>query len=65
VTYYQQAPVTVYSPPPASVYVPSGPTVVTTPGTVTTRSYVGLGVFRPFGVNTYSYYTPGRTYVYP
>ena len=40
-------------------------TYVTTPGTVTTRTYVGLGIFRPFGVNRDTYYTPGRTYVYP
>ncbi len=63
ITYYQP-PVTVYSPPPAAVYVPA-PTYVTTPGTVTTRSYLGLGIFRPFGVNRDVYYSPGRTYIYP
>jgi hypothetical protein len=30
------------------------------PGAVTTRSYVGLGIFRPRGVYTQSYFTPWR-----
>ena len=45
VSYY--APVTVYSPP------------VVSPGYYTTRSYVGLGIFRPRGVYNETYYTPG------
>lgn len=52
---------TVYSAPPA-VYYP--PTVVNT-GVVTTRSYYGLGVFRPFGRTTVSTYTPSVSYYYP
>ncbi len=42
--------------PTTTVY--SAPGGVVVPGTVTTRSYVGLGIFRPRGVYTESYFTP-------
>jgi hypothetical protein len=54
VSYSYYPSTTVYSPP---VY--SAPAAVVAPGTVTTRSYVGYGIFRPRGVYTQSYYTPG------
>jgi hypothetical protein len=64
VTYSYYPPTTVYSAPaatysyyPSTVY--SAPTAVVAPGTVTTRSFVGYGIFRPRGVYTQSYYTPG------
>lgn len=49
-----------YYAPATTVY--SAPAVVTpvVPGTITTRSYVGLGIFRPRGVYTESYFTPWR-----
>jgi hypothetical protein len=49
-----------YYPPATTVY--SAPVVASPviPGTVTTRSYVGLGIFRPRGVYTQSYFTPWR-----
>jgi hypothetical protein len=54
-SYYAPAPVTtVYSVPATTVY--AAPVYV--PGAVTTRSYVGFGIFRPRGVYTESYYTP-------
>ena len=70
VTSYYAAPVTTYYPPtvnysycpPTTVYsapVAVAPTVAVPVGTVTTRSFVGYGVFRPRGVYTQSYYTPG------
>ncbi len=73
VTSYYAAPVTAYYPPtvnysyypPTTVYsapVAVVPTV-SCPGTVTTRSFVGYGVFRPRGVYTQSYYTPGGVLV--
>lgn len=55
------APTTVYSAPatvyaaPTTVYYP--PTVTTT-GVATTRSYLGFGIFRPFGVNQVTSFTP-------
>jgi hypothetical protein len=64
---YYSAPVVSYAPAvayaPAVSYAPTysyyaAPAVVY-PGTVTTRSFVGLGIFRPRGVYTQSYYTPG------
>lgn len=64
VTYYPSSPppaTTVYS-LPATVYIP---TTFVSPGTVTTRTYVGLGIFRPFGVNRDTYVTPeSRTTYY-
>ena len=56
----------VYTPPVTySYYAPattvySAPAVVqpVVPGAITTRSYVGLGIFRPRGVYTQSYWTP-------
>jgi hypothetical protein len=65
-SYYAPAPVTtVYSVPATTVYSVPATTVysapsVYVPGTVTTRSYVGLGIFRPRGVYTESYFTPLR-----
>ena len=64
VTSYYAAPVTsYYTPavsysyyPPTTVY--SAPAAVVAPGTITTRSFVGYGIFRPRGVYTQSYYTP-------
>lgn len=52
------APVTYSYYPPTTVY--SAPAVVTPviPGTVTTRRFVGYGIFRPRGVYTQSYFTP-------
>ena len=47
VTYSYYAPTTAYSAP--AVY---------TPGTITTRSYYGLGIFRPRGWTTEQYFTP-------
>ena len=76
--YYSPAPVTYsyYAPPvstvayyPTTTYYPAtvySPSVVYSPGVVTTRSYVGLGIFRPRGVYTQSYYTPYVSgYYYP
>jgi len=76
--YYAPAPVTYsyYAPPvstvayyPTTTYYPAtvySPSVVYSPGVVTTRSYVGLGIFRPRGVYTQSYYTPYVSgYYYP
>jgi hypothetical protein len=67
-TYYAPPVTTYYSPavtysyyPPTTVYsapVYSAP-VYAAPGTVTTRTFVGYGVFRPRGVYTQNYYTPG------
>jgi hypothetical protein len=60
----------VYSPPVTYAYYPpvaaapvtvySAPAVVqpVVPGAITTRSFVGLGIFRPRGVYTQSYWTP-------
>jgi hypothetical protein len=67
-SYY--APVTSYYAPTTSYYAPttvySAPAAVAVPGAVTTRSYYGLGIFRPRGLYTQSYYTPGVTsYYYP
>jgi hypothetical protein len=47
---------------PAPVTVFSAPAVVqpVIPGTVSTRSFVSFGVFRPRGVWTESYFTPWR-----
>ena len=62
--YYAPAPVTTYYSPAVnysyypSTTVYSAPGYVA-PGTITTRNYVGLGIFRPRGVYTQSYYTPG------
>ena len=53
VTYSYYPSTTVYSAP---VY--SAPAAVVAPGAVTTRSFVGYGIFRPRGVYTQSYYTP-------
>jgi hypothetical protein len=55
VTYSYYAPV---APAPVTVY--SAPAFVqpVVPGAITTRSYVGLGIFRPRGVYTQSYWTP-------
>ena len=73
VTYYQPAPPTItysyYSPPPVTtVYAAPAPvyapTTVVTPGYVTTRSYVGLGIFRPFGINRETYVSPGSRTTY-
>jgi hypothetical protein len=58
VTYYPPVATTVYAAPPA-------PVVYGAPGTVTTRTFVGLGIFRPRGVYTQSYYTPGVSYYVP
>jgi hypothetical protein len=54
VTYSYYPPTTVYS-APAAVAAPA----VVAPGAVTTRTFVGYGIFRPRGVYTQSYYTPG------
>lgn len=60
-TAYYPAATTVYAAPasaiPGAVTVYSGGPVVV-PGVVTSRSYVGLGIFRPRGVYTESYFTP-------
>lgn len=53
VSYYQ--PAVAYSAP---VVAYSAPAVAFAPGSYTTRSYVGYGIFRPRGVYTQSYYTP-------
>lgn len=63
VTYYQPVtsyyqPVTSYYQPVTSYYAAPAP-VAYAPGVVTTRSFVGLGIFRPRGVYTQSYYSPG------
>lgn len=63
--YYQPAPVnySYYAPPVSySYYAPattaySAPAVYT-PGVITSRSYYGLGIFRPLGWTTESYFTP-------
>ena len=60
VSYYQ--PTVSYYQPQVSYYAPVAP-VVAAPAAVTTRSYYGYGIFRPRGVYTQSYYTPG--YVAP
>jgi hypothetical protein len=76
VTYYQPAPTVTYAPPPTTIsysyYPPTtvyaapvyAPATVVTPGTVTTRSYFGLGILRPLGRTTESYYTPGYRSTY-
>lgn len=65
-------PITVYSPPPVAYYSPpvtsyyaapvatyyAAPVAAVTPGVVTTRTYTGLGIFRPRGVYTESYVAP-------
>jgi hypothetical protein len=56
VSYYPPVTTTVYAAPAYPAY--SAPVVYSAPGTVTTRSYRGFGVFRPRGVYTQSYYTP-------
>jgi len=48
-------PTTVFSAPAAVV----APTAFVTPGTVTTRTFVGYGIFRPRGVYTQNFVTPG------
>src|SRR5688572_19436392 len=69
-TYYQPsvswyAPNVAYSAPVATT-VYSAPVVATTvvaaPGYVTSRSYLGYGVFRPRGVYTSYYYNPAVSY---
>jgi hypothetical protein len=68
VTSYYTPVTTYYTPPVSYSYYPAttvyaapaavvAPTVVA-PGTVTTRTFVGYGIFRPRGVYTQSYYTP-------
>jgi len=72
VTYYPPPPPTVtysyYPPPVTTVYsAPApvyAPTTIVSPGYVTTRSYLGLGIFRPFGVNREIYVTPGNRTTY-
>ena len=59
-TYYAPAPVVTYYAPPVTVYAP--PTAVAVPGVVTTRTYRGFGIFRPRGLYTESYYSPGVVY---
>jgi hypothetical protein len=54
VSYSYYPPTTVFS-APAAVAAPA----VVAPGTVTTRTFVGYGIFRPRGVYTQSFYTPG------
>ena len=66
VSYSYYAPPTVYSSPVPLVsysYYPattvySAPAAYSVPGVVTTRSYVGLGIFRPRGVHTETYFSP-------
>lgn len=57
VTYSSPAPLVSYSYYPATT-VYSVPAAVAVPGVVTTRSYVGLGIFRPRGVYTETYVLP-------
>jgi hypothetical protein len=55
--YASPAPVTYsYYAPTTTVY--AAPAAAVTPGYVTTRSYYGLGIFRPRGWTTESYFTP-------
>jgi hypothetical protein len=56
-TVYSAPAYTTYSAPAYTTY--AAPAAVVAPGTVTTRSFVGYGIFRPRGVYTQSYYTPG------
>jgi hypothetical protein len=63
VTYYQPAPTVTYYQPVTTAYY-AAPAVAYSPGVVTTRSYVGLGIFRPRGVYTQSYYSPAYTSSY-
>jgi hypothetical protein len=69
VSYY--APTTVYSAPVYSVPVYSAPVAAYYPptiastGVITTRSYFGLGIFRPYGWNSVSTYRPTGVYVNP
>jgi hypothetical protein len=58
VTYSYYPPTTVYSAPTVVTPTVVTPTVVA-PGTITTRTFTGYGIFRPRGVYTQSYYTPG------
>jgi hypothetical protein len=68
-SYYAPAVTSYYTPAVTSYYTPavsyypstvySAPAAVVAPGAVTTRTFVGYGVFRPRGVYTQSYYTPG------
>ncbi|MCS7045246.1 MAG: hypothetical protein NZO58_02700, partial [Gemmataceae bacterium] len=45
-------------PPPVETTVYAAPATVLVPGTITTRRYFGLGIFRPFGVTTETYFVP-------
>ncbi|MCI0738745.1 MAG: hypothetical protein L0Y72_06860 [Gemmataceae bacterium] len=55
-SFYAPAPVTTSFYAPTTVY--SAPGAIVTPGVVTTRNYIGLGIFRPRGVYSQSYFTP-------
>ncbi|MCI0377211.1 MAG: hypothetical protein L0215_06385 [Gemmataceae bacterium] len=57
-SYYAPAPVTTSFYAPTTVYSAPVTGAIVTPGVVTTRSYVGLGIFRPRGVYSQSYFTP-------
>ncbi|HZZ79469.1 MAG TPA: hypothetical protein VFE62_13175 [Gemmataceae bacterium] len=69
-SYYSSPPVVTYSSPvvvpqsvvtyssPAPVVTYSAPIVYSSPGVVTTRSYYGLGIFRPRGWYTETYVRP-------
>lgn len=60
------APYATYSVPYTAYSAPLlAPATVTTQGIVNTRSYYGLGIFRPYGWNTTSTFTPTGVYVYP
>lgn len=61
VTYSAPAPVVAYSAPVTAYY----PATVTTNGIATTRSYLGFGIFRPFGVNRVTTFTPTSVQVNP
>ena len=65
ITTYYAPPVTTFFPPPVTTFYPapaysvfSAPAVAYTPGVVTTRTYTGLGIFRPRGLYTETYVAP-------
>ncbi len=57
VTSYYPGTTTTYSYYPSTT-VYSAPAAVAAPGVVTTRTYVGFGIFRPRGVHTETYFRP-------
>lgn len=62
-SYSYYPPTSPYANPPTVTVYSAPATTVAVPGTVTTRTFRGYGIFRPRGVYTQSYYTPGAVVV--